>query len=130
MAGTGRFLLGSKKDSAGRLTAEEWLAVFFVPVAPRRALSLKTRADTENGSVAVVEEAAPLSVSQVGNRYACSVPGLVSVVLTVGLIYVNSSNTGLFGGLIVVAGGALLVALAGYLDWLRPRIREHSGVDG
>jgi hypothetical protein len=64
------------------------------------------------------------------NRYASSLPGLVSVVLTVCLIYVNSSNTGLFGGLIVVAGGGLLVALAGYLDWLRPRIRERSGVDG
>jgi hypothetical protein len=130
LAGTGRFLFGSKKDSSGRVSGEEWLAFLFVPIAPRRQLSMRTQADLENGVLALVEEAAPLSVSQVGNRYASSLPGLAGVVFISGQIYLSSANTGLLGGLVVVAGGGLLVALAGYLDWRRPRIGEHSGVEG
>jgi hypothetical protein len=55
---------------------------------------------------------------------------LFGVVFISSQIYLSSANTGLLGGLVVVAGGGLLVALAGYLDWLRPRIGEHSGVEG
>lgn len=124
LLGTGRFLFGCKRDRSGRLAGEEWWAVLFVPLVPRRSLSLITESVDEDRTVALVETSAPLSRSEIASRSALSLAGIVSVVLTLALIDASSSNTGLPGGLLVVCSGGLLTAVAGSLDWLRPRIEE------
>lgn len=127
--GTGRFLLGSKTDAAGGLMAEEWLAVLFVPILPRRSLSLRIDTRREEAMTAVVEPTRALSAREVASRFASSLAGAAAALLTLALVYASSSNTGLFGGLLVVTGGGLLAAAGGFLDWRRPRIRKATARD-
>lgn len=130
LLGTGRFLLGSKKDSSGGVAGEEWLAFLFVPLVPRRALSLRTATVHEDGVVAAVEDSRPLSASEMASRYSLSLAGLAGVALALATIDRSSANTGLLGGLLVVCGGGALVAAAGFLDWLRPRVEACSRTEG
>lgn len=121
VVGTGRFLFGSKRGPS-ELAAEEWLGVLFVPLVPRRSLTLAIEATHDDSLRAALRSSGRLSSSEIGNRYASSLAGLVGAALVAAMIYMSSSNTGLLGGLLVVCGGAALVALGGYLDWRHPRV--------
>lgn len=101
--------------------------MLFFPVVPRRSLVLRAGSGASDGLAAAVEAEAPLARGAVPSRLAGSAAGAAAVGLALAVIDASSSNTGLAGGLLVVVSGGLLIAGAGALDCLRPRIANREG---
>lgn len=123
--GTGVFLL-RRHGLDGVLQGQAWLLLAFLPVAPRGRVRLKERPAAEgagDGRLYEEEGSGKLTAAEATATYARGIAGLVFVLASSAMAYLCAAESSWLGGLGVLLGGALPLALFGWLDQTMQRRR-------
>lgn len=126
--GTGVFLLRLHALPGG-LQGQAWLLLGFFPVAPHGRVRLAERLAAEGGGEGRLYEeegSGQLTPGEAAATYARAVAGLVLVLACLTMAYLCVAESSWLGGLGVLLGGALPLALFGWLDQTMRRRRVVS----
>jgi hypothetical protein len=125
--GTGVFLLRERRVEPHALEAQAWLLLAFLPLVPRGRVRLTLRQETlaaaDGAPLYDDAERLPLEPGDAAATYARGLAALALVLLSVTLGYLCVAESSWLGGLGVLLGGGLPLALLGWLDQSVPRLR-------
>jgi len=125
--GTGVFLLRLRDMQDHKLEGQAWLLIAFLPIAPRGRVGLAEKpgpqAGAGHGRLYDEEGPLPLRPGDAATTYARGAAGLAFVLGCMTMACLCAAESSWLGGLGVLLGGALPLALVGWLDQTLPRRR-------